>query len=560
MIKRLYKKELSEELREDYKRSDWFMLNLIFIHWILVSTLSAYSYDTYMLGFIGGGMLFLITLIAYKYYSGTAIFRIMVSIILMTYTIISIQQNLGRIEMHFHVFVALSFLTVYKDLVPATIASIYIIIHHLLFTYLQLHNISLFDTQIMIFNYGCGFDIAFLHAFYVIFEWIILYKIITANRDNFNEIHLYKNKLKSSNITLQESLNNFKELFGLTTEAIIIFDENKNAVDLNIAAEKLFGYAREEFVGKNMFDFIPEYEVEKIKNAVSKTSAKPYEVDLYKKDGSTFPTLTGGIDIIRNEKIWRMSTIQDLTDIKNREKALFKSEKMASMGEMIGNIAHQWRQPLSVISSASTGIKLEKEFDLLTDDDLIKKCDLINSNAQYLSKTIDDFKNFIKGDRTKELFNLSSDINSFLHLVESSIKNHNINVTLDLSDDIEIYGYENELSQCLINIFNNAKDILNEKQTKEKLIFISTSQKDNTAIIKIKDNGGGIAEDILPKIFEPYFTTKHKTQGTGLGLHMTYNLIVDGMKGSIEANNKEFEYNGKKYLGAEMIISLPIND
>ncbi|MGB3751033.1 MAG: GAF domain-containing protein, partial [Arcobacteraceae bacterium] len=214
-----------------------------------------------------------------------------------------------------------------------------------------------------------------------------------------------------------------------------------------------------------------------------------------------------------------------------KETLLLNQSKMVAMGEMIGNISHQWRQPLSVISTGATGLLLQKEHDCLTDDIFDKTCNAINDNAQYLSKTIDDFKNFVKGDREKKLFKLDHEITSFLHLVEGTIRTNTITMNIDLKDEIEINGYENELLQCLINIFNNSKDVLNEKEIKNKHIFLSSSIQDNNALITVKDNGGGIPNDAMPKIFEPYFTTKHKSQGTGLGLHMTYNLIVDGMNG-----------------------------
>jgi len=243
---------------------------------------------------------------------------------------------------------------------------------------------------------------------------------------------------------------------------------------------------------------------------------------------------------------------------KDIQEQLFRKEKLASMGEMIGNIAHQWRQPLSVISTGATGMKMQKEFGILTDKQLSETCDIINNNAQYLSKTIDDFRDFIKGDRKKERFNLADDIDSFFNLVEGSIKTHRINIVLNLQKDIVINGYKNELIQCLINIFNNAKDILKELDEDNRHIFISTLKNNSSVVIKIRDSGGGIPEDILPKIFDPYFTTKHQSQGTGLGLHMTYDLIVDGMGGSINASNVNYEYNGKEYTGAEFTISLNI--
>ncbi|RLA84469.1 MAG: histidine kinase, partial [Epsilonproteobacteria bacterium] len=264
-------------------------------------------------------------------------------------------------------------------------------------------------------------------------------------------------------------------------------------------------------------------------------------------------------DLQKLNKNLEIKINEEVNENLKTQKRLFKSEKMASMGEMIGNIAHQWRQPLSVISTGSTGMKMQKKIGTLSDEELFKTCDIINDNAQYLSKTIDDFRNFIIGDRTKTIFILKDDINSFLNLVDGSIKSNNINMILDLRDDIKIDGYANELIQCLINIFNNAKDILIEKAEEDRLIFISTFIVEDKAVIKIKDNGGGIPKDIINKIFEPYFTTKHKSQGTGLGLHMAYKLIVDGMGGTIEINNVEYEYNDNKHTGAEFTILLPMS-
>ena len=239
---------------------------------------------------------------------------------------------------------------------------------------------------------------------------------------------------------------------------------------------------------------------------------------------------------------------------RNHLKQLEKTEKLASMGEMIGNIAHQWRQPLSVITTLSTSMQMNAEANILSNEKLINSCDIINKNAQYLSRTIDDFKNFIKGDRIKSRFSLESNINSFLHLLEGTIKNNNINIILNIENNLVIDGYENELTQCFINIFNNAKDALIENNIKEKYIFISAYKSNNKIIIEIKDNAKGIPSKIISKIFEPYFTTKHKSKGTGLGLHMVYSLIVDGMKGSIEAKNIKYDYNNSNYKGAIFTI------
>jgi len=200
----------------------------------------------------------------------------------------------------------------------------------------------------------------------------------------------------------------------------------------------------------------------------------------------------------------------------DKDKKITEQSKMAALGEMIGNIAHQWRQPLSIISTSATSVKLLNEMGNLSDEKLNKNCDRINENAQYLSKTIEDFKNFIEDKDTKSVFKISSALNQVLSLIDSTLKDNNINTIINIRDDIELYTYQNQLVQSLINIINNAKDALVEKGISEKLIIFTVFKDKNNAVIKITDNAGGIPDDVLPRIFEPYFTTKHKSQGTGL--------------------------------------------
>lgn len=328
------------------------------------------------------------------------------------------------------------------------------------------------------------------------------------------------------------NLEFFLEKYSCLSDCFISLDESVFPKD-----KKINGVYWSEYISNN----IKQNHIIKLKK---ETKISYFNVNAVKMD--------------RDEDILVIMT--DITNLKEKDKLLNDQLKMVSMGEMIGNIAHQWRQPLSAISTASTGIIMQKEYGMLEDDKLIDSCNAINHQAQYLSKTIDDFRNFIKGDRIKSIFSLKDDINSFYNLIEGSLKRHNIKMVFDIDEDIQIDGYENELVQCFINITNNAKDALKERVEENRFIFISTSKENKNAIIKIKDNGGGIDQEILPKIFEPYFTTKHQSQGTGLGLHMTYNLIVDGMKGTIEANNISYEYENKNYKGTEFIISLPINN
>ncbi len=356
---------------------------------------------------------------------------------------------------------------------------------------------------------------------------------------------------------LKKSLNEFHEIINATIEGIGIFKDGI-CIDVNQSTLTILGYdSKEELIGKDIFSFIPRKYLAMAKEKLSQDDTHPYEMAILKKDNSTISVLIRG-HYIKNRDI-RLVSIIDITLLKQQEEQLLQQARLVSMGEMIGNIAHQWRQPLSVISTSATGIKVQKEYGVLDDKFLYDACDAIDNNVQYLSKTIDDFRNFVKGDRLKLKFKATDFIESLLNLIEPSTKNHNIQIIQNVDEQLIINGYKNELLQCFMNIYNNSKDALSNKNTlKEKVVLITIEQKENKILLHFKDNGGGIEKKILPKIFDPYFTTKHETQGTGLGLHMTYNLITKGMEGSITAQNSTFEYNGEMYIGAEFIIQLDI--
>jgi len=262
------------------------------------------------------------------------------------------------------------------------------------------------------------------------------------------------------------------------------------------------------------------------------------------------------IDMHTNNEV--LINMQDITELKEKDILLYEQSKLASLGEMLGNIAHQWRQPLSIISTESTGMICKKEYTILTDEDFMASCESINTNAQYLSKTIDDFKNFIQGDSHKVKFDLKTKVDNFLNIVDATIKKYEIQVVLNLKSDKSIVGYPSELLQCFINIFNNAKDALIENNDPDNRYFFITQEIQNgKIIIEFKDNANGIEDSIIKNIFEPYFTTKHKSQGTGLGLHMTYNLITNAMNGNIVATNVVYNYKKKTFKGASFKIILP---
>ncbi|MGB5791844.1 PAS domain-containing protein, partial [Poseidonibacter sp.] len=245
---------------------------------------------------------------------------------------------------------------------------------------------------------------------------------------------------------------------------------------------KFLEFTSDEFYNENIkySSFIHKEDIQRVTNEVKEASSsnksyfkhEPYRV--ITKSAKIKWVLDYTV-IIRNEKneiISYIGYILDITEERENEKLFFEQSKMASMGEMIGNIAHQWRQPLSVISTISTGAVLNKEFGLLSDEMFVKDMDIINKNVQYLSRTIDDFRNFIKGDRTASSFFIKDCIDSFLHLIEGSKKSNNINMVLDIKDDIKLYAYPNELIQCFLNLFNNAKDELISKDEDDRFLFI----------------------------------------------------------------------------------------
>ena len=248
-------------------------------------------------------------------------------------------------------------------------------------------------------------------------------------------------------------------------------------------------------------------------------------------------------------------------ELNKKQTILHQQSKMAAMGEMIGNIAHQWRQPLSTITTASTGMILQKEMGILSDEFFFEATKKINSSAQHLSNTIDDFRNFFSPNKVKSKIHLENLFTITFDLISAQFTAKDIKIIKHI-EDIELYTYENELLQALINILNNARDeLIKLPNNEEKFIFIDAFKSSaNNLQITIKDNAGGIKEENLEKVFEPYFSTKHKSQGTGIGLYMTEEIITKHLNGQIFVENKEFVYGDKKYYGAQFTIELTLSE
>jgi len=235
---------------------------------------------------------------------------------------------------------------------------------------------------------------------------------------------------------------------------------------------------------------------------------------------------------------------------KNRDKdaLLIQQSRLATMGEMMHNVAHQWRQPLNALNLVLHNIKDAYEYGDLSQEMLDQLVSDGNRVAQKMSTTIDDFRNFFRPDQQKIRFSLLKSIHEALNLVEASFRSNQVEVALEESLDIQAIGFPGEYSQVLLNVLVNAKDALKSHQHNGKVI-ISMEKKDGTGIVRIRDNGGGIPEAVLPKVFDPYFTTKDG--GSGIGLYMS-RMIMGHMNGEISVHNLEG--------GAEFIIAVPAVD
>jgi len=232
-----------------------------------------------------------------------------------------------------------------------------------------------------------------------------------------------------------------------------------------------------------------------------------------------------------------------------------KEKKLILLGEMFENIIHQLKQPLNAINIEATGIKFQNEIGMLDEKELDEALDNIINTINFLSNTIDDFRNFVKEEKGKHTFDLINTINNIEKILSPLFKASGIRLIKQIKDkEILINGFNSELSQVLLNILNNARDQLKkQKNLDEKLVFLDIEKKDKEVIIKIYDNGGGIEEEILPKIFEYKFTTKGN-EGTGLGLYMSKQIMEKYFNGDIKAKNIKFEYEGIEYRGAEFEI------
>ena len=371
--------------------------------------------------------------------------------------------------------------------------------------------------------------------------------------------------------------NKFIELIGkIPNVAVQGYNKEREVIYWNNASEIIYGYTKEEAFGQKLEDLIiQDFMKEDVISAHSKwcdigLKIPSGELPLKHKDGHTVYVYSSHVMLEEDTANPELFCVDiDLTAQKEQKKELEEKNrilehqsKMAAMGEMLDNIAHQWRQPLSLISSTASGVKLKNECALLDNQYLNDSLDSIVNTTQYLSQTIEDFRNFINGTHEKTIFNLFDILKYSLKLLDGILKKNDIEVFLSTSaDEIEILGYPNELIQVIINLVSNSTYALKEQEIHKKIILIDIKEEDEKIFIRVRDNANGIEENILDKIFDFHFTTKKiNSICSGLGLYMSQQLVKESMEGTLSVKNSEYYYEDKKYKGAEFIIQFPLSN
>lgn len=361
-------------------------------------------------------------------------------------------------------------------------------------------------------------------------------------------INIYK-LLKIINKTV-ESLFIERELMAkkmMIDNDIIYTETNETGVITYVSKpfEKISGYKKDELVGRThaiLKDALtPKTLYEDMWSNLKALKQWHGELTNRRKDGSAYT-----ISIIispmyfRDRLIGYSSTSIDVTQLRATSQKLQLKSKQAAMGEMIAMIAHQWRQPITSIGMIANNLQFDMLMDELDKDSLQKNLKTIDKHVKYLSSTIDVFRNFLKENKKKEKISMKSTIEDLLMLVNTEHSQKDIAFEIvNECEDFELNIFKDELLQAIVNVVTNSKEALIENRVDEAKIKIHCNEDAEAVYIHISDNAGGIKDDILPKIFTPYFSTKSKKNGTGLGLYMTKTIVEENLDGELSVVNKD---------------------
>lgn len=369
---------------------------------------------------------------------------------------------------------------------------------------------------------------------------------LLTNRDILKQIKGNYTRILENKIKHAQEIMNFLpepiiEIYYLNDDDMIHW--------VNTQAKNIFG---ENIIDEKITEIIHQKDWKKIKNTlldekVLKNMSIKINKQTYEVSGTLLKNLeTNYIKLLFKDVTNYENQKQELQklvekEIKKRQDSqylLMQQSKLATMGEMIGHIAHQWRQPLAQLGGILMNLESAYDFKELNKEYLNERIDHGNELIKYMSKTIEDFRNFFVPTKEKEEFILSDCIQNAINIIQASLTFNHITINFqENSNHIKILGFPSELSQVILNILANAQDALVSNSVKNPYININIKEKKNSIYLLIEDNAGGIKEEIIDKIFNIYFTTKPKKEGTGLGLYMSKLIIETKFKGKISAKN-----------------------
>ncbi|RUM66040.1 MAG: hypothetical protein DSZ05_05025 [Sulfurospirillum sp.] len=360
---------------------------------------------------------------------------------------------------------------------------------------------------------------------------------------------------KNKELTL--SLLELEILMESTMEGILIFDKEGYCMRTNRIASALFGYPHHEMIGKHASEFISSSSRELVRAKMRVADQAPYEARVMRKDGSEFDAILKGKNIFWKGEQIRLSTIIDISDMKRlqydlqslnaqlekrvreqvedirrKDQMLLQQSKLASMGEMIGAIAHQWRQPLNMLNINIQNLDDDYEEGLIDRAFIAAFIEENSKVIRFMSKTIDDFRNFYRIDKVKECFFVRESIEMTISIQKAQLRYRKIGIRI-VGEDFCVTGYRREFQQVILNLINNAADAIRRSRREDGMIEIVLEKER----VSVKDNGGGVPKHLSERIFEPYFTTKSQGEGTGLGLYMSKVIIEKNMGGRLEVEN-----------------------
>jgi signal transduction histidine kinase len=397
---------------------------------------------------------------------------------------------------------------------------------------------------------------------------------LTAQGSYFAELNTRKLFLKKRQAhDIYAALMDQKELYELvfsnTQSGVLIIDVEANRfIDCNEPAVNMLKYEHKEaLLNQRPADISPEFQSDG-----QRSNLKSDEMNAIAIEKGSHSFEWEHLDA-NNDKVWVEIILTPImldgkkvlhvvwkniddkkraeAELKEKQVLLIHQARFASMGEMIGNISHQWRQPLNALGLVIQKLSVYHKKGLLDDNKLRETVDKSVNLINVMSHTIDSFREFFSPNKEKTLFMISDAIEKAHAIIDESLEYEDIQYSMEISDaTLSFKGYENEFSQVIINLLKNSKDELIEHKISPAYITVKVYTQDDYIFVDIMDNAGGIKSGVIDKVFEPYFTTKEEGKGTGIGLYMSKTIIEEHMQGTLSVHNTE--------EGACFSIQLPL--